>query len=160
MGTGIRSREDVETHSDNYGMVQRPAINVKVYHFPSVERVVDHFGCSEATAEKALEWAFESHQGQFWETAEDEAEYALGEGLKVYSEGRSGGWLVVHGLPDLDGWDAVMLAKWRRFAGLIAQEVEFYTSWEQVEEMIAMNEWALDAQALEAAISAGLEALQ
>lgn len=35
--------------------------------------------------------------------------------VKVWPAGRSGGWAVVEGLPDVDDWDAVMLAKWARF---------------------------------------------
>jgi hypothetical protein len=36
-------------------------------------------------------------------------------GVKVYAEGRSGGWAVVSGIGDVDEWNAVDLAKWRRF---------------------------------------------
>ena len=35
--------------------------------------------------------------------------------VNVYSAGRSGGWLVVDGLPDIDTWDAIDLGVWRRF---------------------------------------------
>lgn len=32
----------------------------------------------------------------------------------VYCEGRSGGWLVVENLPEIESWDAIMLGRWRR----------------------------------------------
>lgn len=35
---------------------------------------------------------------------------------KVWQTGRSGGWLYVEGLPDVESWDAIMLGKWSRFA--------------------------------------------
>lgn len=35
--------------------------------------------------------------------------------LTVYQEGGQGGWAVVHGLPSIEDWDAVMLARWRSF---------------------------------------------
>lgn len=35
--------------------------------------------------------------------------------VQAYSAGRSGGWLVVDGLPDIDDWDAIALNDWRRF---------------------------------------------
>lgn len=45
--------------------------------------------------------------------------------VQVYSEGRQGGWCVVHGLPDIEEWDAIALGRWARFAKgvtAIAQE--------------------------------------
>lgn len=39
--------------------------------------------------------------------------------VNVYSAGRSGGWLVVDGLPDIDEWDAIALGRWRRFDAAI-----------------------------------------
>lgn len=39
--------------------------------------------------------------------------------VQVYAAGRSGGWLVVSGLPDVEAWDAIDLARWRRFERLI-----------------------------------------
>lgn len=35
--------------------------------------------------------------------------------VQVYSEGRQGGWCVVHGLPDIESWDAIALGRWARF---------------------------------------------
>ena len=59
------TKEDVSLHRDGFGPGQ-PAINVKVHHYPNTEQVVDRFGCSEATAERALEYAYMSAQEQFW----------------------------------------------------------------------------------------------
>lgn len=45
--------------------------------------------------------------------------------VQVYSEGRSGGWCVVHGLPEIEEWDAIALGRWARFekgVKLIADE--------------------------------------
>ena len=39
--------------------------------------------------------------------------------VKVYSDGRSGGWLVVHGLPDVESWDAIDLGRWAKFEKMI-----------------------------------------
>lgn len=35
--------------------------------------------------------------------------------VQVHSAGRQGGWLVVTGLPDIDGWDAIAVGQWSRF---------------------------------------------
>ena len=41
--------------------------------------------------------------------------------VQVYSEGRQGGWCVVHGLPDIETWDAIALGRWARFEKEIKQ---------------------------------------
>ena len=73
-----------------------------------------------------------------WDTAEDTARDVLcNNRVKVWSEGRSGGWAVVDGLPDIDDWDAIMLARWRRFeriARLTADDVPY-----QMASMIYLN---------------------
>lgn len=169
------TKGDVQHHSEGFGRQAYPAVNVKVHHFPGLDDVREHFGCSERTAEKALEYAFESQQEAFWQfglaqEAADEilappwarrdATYPPTEPLyKVYSEGRPGGWLIVPNLPPLDGWDAVQLAKWRRFENTIKAEVEYLCSQGAVFELIQMNEWALDEQALTRDITAGLQAI-
>lgn len=43
---------------------------------------------------------------------------------KVYSAGRSGGWLVVTGLPDVEAWDAIDLARWACFQKEIEATVD------------------------------------
>lgn len=36
------------------------------------------------------------------------------ERIKVWSEGRSGGWVIVEGLKDFESWDAVDVARWAK----------------------------------------------
>lgn len=66
------------------------------------------------------EWACESG----WEDAQSSAEDIFGKRAKVYSDGRSGGWLVVHGLPPVESWDAIMLGKWSRYAARAREAVK------------------------------------
>lgn len=147
-------KSDVKTHSEMYRPAY-PAVNVKYYGtFPRRE-LAEYFGVSENAPEmnRALEFAWESACEQFWESAQDVANFALlgqaeAERLagkpgpyEVYSEGRSGGWLVVHGLPDIESWDAVMLGRWAKFAKLIRQDVEHRTSFESIRDDIEANEW-------------------
>lgn len=143
------TKQDVEFHSDGYGQTAHPAVNVKVRNFGNNKGVSEcgavmaAFKCSEAVAEKACEFAFDSACRAFWDGAQDVADEAFGKGVaKVYQEGRSGGWLVVHGLPDLESWDAVMLGKWRKFEREIKADVADHTSWEYAEDAIRANRWA------------------
>jgi hypothetical protein len=62
-------------------------------------------------------WQFAAEFG--WDEAREAARDVWGEGAEVYSDGRSGGWLVVHGLRDVETWDAIDLGLWRMFAGRI-----------------------------------------
>lgn len=120
-------KADIQRHTDGgYGTFY-PAVNVKVYHFPTVEQVQAEWpDVDEKTAEKALEFAYESSCEIFWEYWQDKAgdvenglygspEYSYFPGynnrLMVYSAGRSGGWLIVQGLPPVEEWDAVMVAR-------------------------------------------------
>ena len=142
------TKDDIEFHRDGYGPM-RPAVNVKVYHYPSVWDVMDDFDCSEETAEKALEYAFESAQYRFWEEAQEIADWHLSNHfgkVKVYSEGRSGGWLVVHGLAYRDEvedyWDALDLTAWYAFEKAIRAEIKYLCSWEYIKEDIEANRWA------------------
>ena len=96
-----------------------------------VSKIEEHFNCSEDAAEKALDFAFECNQEMFWnEYAQDIADNTFDYSVKVYSAGRSSGWLIVEGLPEFETWDAVMLAKWRSFENKIDQLVEDLTSWD------------------------------
>jgi hypothetical protein len=136
------SREDIETHSEHYGKA-RPAVNVKVYRFPGLYKIMDKFECEEAEASRAGEYAFESACELFWnECAQDVADDVFGdERVKVYSEGRSGGWLVVDGLSSVESWDLMMINKWHSFETKIKKEIAFRTSEEMIFEDIAANEW-------------------
>lgn len=139
------SKSDVDTHSGGYGSRQYPAINVKVYHFVSIYKVVDKFGCSEDQAERALQFAFDAAQERFWhDFAQEYAEDVFKESVKVYSAGRSSGWLIVDKLPDIETWDAIMLGKWRKFEKGVKREIEYYTSPEYVLDNIEANQWYKD----------------
>lgn len=161
------TKEDVEQHCQHFGQLQA-AVNVKVRDFPSIDQAVDRFGCSEVTAERALEFALEMHTEEFWENAGEEAVYYLGP-CKVYSEGRCGGWLVVAPdmgrnmvttsplLGDVEGWDAITLNKWALFERCIKQNIEWLCGWEQVSASIAANEWAVDQTAIEGMMAVAVE---
>ena len=136
------NRGDVETHGEHYGR-QYPAVNVKVYKFPSTDKIADHFNCEEAEASRAGEYAFESACETFWnESAQGIADDVFGEKkVKVYSQGRSGGWLIVEGLPDIELWDLMMMNMWHSFETKIKKEVKYQTSEEIVFSNISVNEW-------------------
>lgn len=136
-------KAEIETHRLGYGSRSVPAINVKVYNFSvSSEQVAAQFGCDDKTAAQALEYAFETAREQFWEAAQEWAAEIFGSGHKVYSEGRSGGWLYVDGLAPLDSWNAVDVAKWSKLDRYCREEIKYRTSAEQVLEDIEANEWA------------------
>lgn len=134
----IRSKEDIEYHYDrNRGW---PAVNVKVdLYLQNVKLPICLGGVSEPGSTE-ITWSYTDKEftadwveenvpddvvwGFFYDACEDGFEQLqeMADELwpdyspKVWPEGRSGGWAVVEGLPDVDSWDAVMLAKWRRFA--------------------------------------------
>jgi len=151
----IRTKEDVELHSDGIDGSLYPAINVKVYHYPSVYQVKDEFNCSEEVAEQALAYAWKMGQRIFWEEVQGIANEVLaphfGE-VTVNSAGRCGGWLIVDGCDGVgevdwggyitDGWDAVDLAKWFKFERIVKETIKWLISWENVKEDIAANRWA------------------
>lgn len=141
-------KADIETHSEHYRGA-KPAVNVKVYHYPTTSKVEDAFTCSEAVASQALQYAFESAQQRFWEDAQDVARDIFGKHVKVYSQGRSGGWLVVEGInEDVGSWDAIAVSKWGRLATWAKREIEYLTSWDYVKDDIEANEWAKEGAEL------------
>jgi hypothetical protein len=120
------AKDDVQFHSD-HGWSSRPAVNVKTEPWKWEDGIADAMGYEDfdgrfpdwyreaAEADGFLDryWAFACEAG--WEQLQTEAEHYFGSGVSVYAEGRSGGWAVVDGLPDVESWDAVALAKWRGF---------------------------------------------
>jgi hypothetical protein len=147
-------KSDVRFYSDGYGA--HPAVCVKVHHNLgcSTKDVMEKFGCSEEQAEKALQFAFDAECVQFWEHWQDDSgdfenglhgspEYAYFPGHKVTvsCEGRSGGWLVVYGLPEFEEWDAVLLARWNRFQNAVLADVKYRTGAEALMSDIDCNEW-------------------
>lgn len=138
------TKSDVETHSANYYAPYYPAVNVKVYGlYPLQSKIEETFNCSEETAQKALEFAFDSACEMFWdENAQEIADDVFGDGVTIYSAGRSAGWLIVEGLSEIEDWDAVNLAKWRSFENKIKAEVKYLTSWDSIKDAIDANRWA------------------
>jgi hypothetical protein len=142
------SKADIDTHSERFNGL-KPAVNVKVYSGPRTSQVEDYFKCSEEVASQALQYAFESAQGRFWEDVQDVARDIFGKHVKVYSEGRSGGWLIVQGInTDVESWDAIAVSEWGKLAHWCAREIAYLTSWDYVREDIEANEWAKDGAEL------------
>lgn len=135
-------KSEVQTHSAGYGPPSYPALNVKYYGRSHVNAVVAHFNCDDKTAEQACEFAWQSARENFWEQAPELARDIFGPHVNVFSAGRSGGWLIVEGLPDVESWDAIALGKWSKFARLIAADIKWRTDWEQVRDDIEANQWA------------------
>jgi len=52
-----------------------------------------------------------------WGDAKELALEIFGERAQVWSSGRSGGWLIVEGLPPVEEWDAIAVGQWAKFAG-------------------------------------------
>lgn len=133
-------REDVEFHSDGHGRGGNPAINVKCYSFGG-KLTAKELGCSDATFERAMGFAWDAACQAFWERAQERAKELFPNG-KLYSEGCSAGWAVIHGLPDVETWDAVALGKWASFARWCREEIAYMTSRETVKSNIEANRWA------------------
>lgn len=134
-------KSDIDTHGER-GRVY-PAINVKVHRMPwTDETIAEHFKCSADVAQQAARFSFEAAQEQFWEDAKEQAAEIFGAGVKVYSGGRSGGWLEVDGLSDVESWDAIAVSAWARFNAWARQAIEYLTSWDYHREAIEANRWA------------------
>lgn len=135
-------KDDIEVYGGH------PSVNVKCYaKWGLTDAIAERFHCSEETAEKALEYAWESETESFWESWTDKDElsyYFPGYQIEVYGEGRQGGHLTVHGLPDVDSWDAIMVSRWARFAKSIREDIDYRTSAETLGDAIEVNQWAVD----------------
>ena len=151
----FRTIESVSMHREGYYGTAYPALNVKCYTLPDPDAVVTRFGCSAATAERALEWAVESHREDFWgpcgpdspypSRAQDALREAFGDAadkLEIWAAGRSGGWLIVRGLPPVEEWRRADLARWSVFAREIAAEIAYLSSEETLLDTIEANGWA------------------
>ena len=127
--------------SDDGGFTLLPVVDVKVYDWPPVSQFVAWFGCTEELAEGVSQWVYETARNDFWGWyLSDVLDDVLGEyDATAYATGRSGGWVVVDGLPPVDTWDAVMLGRWRRFEKMLKEAVEWYSSSGRILE--AINEY-------------------
>lgn len=142
-------KDDVQFHNaDTIGGPYYPAVNVKHYRLDlDVEDVMEKFGCSELTASNALEYAYDMECNAFWDywgssVFDESAKYFPDEQIEVYSAGRSSGWLIVGGLPDVEDWDAVMLNRWAIFERDVKEDVKYRLSKETLLEDIEANRWA------------------
>src|SRR5215471_19136928 len=140
MGMMLRTKEDIEFHSDGF-RPGRPAVNVKVYD--SLDSGFQKWEQDNPDHDPSftMEWIEENIDDEkldslFWHMCEirwDDIEWEAREiwgdnaytdshgrrryAIQVYSEGRSGGWAVVDGInTDVDSWDAIEFNSWKRFA--------------------------------------------
>lgn len=134
-----------------------PAVNVKVHGSvaPAILETVERdtgetgfaaWGAALLDADKWPEWTWESALEIGWETLRNDAEELLGAGVTVESDGRSGGWCVVIGLPEIETWDAVQLAKWARFAKWARQEADAIPY--LMADVLAINTYAAERERL------------
>lgn len=130
-------RTDVEFHSDGF-RPSRPAVNVKVrgsyddvtlplelggvsedggktWQAVLTDPLFTHEWIEDNMSEESVFGFFDAACQDAWEMLTEDAKEIFGSHVKVYSEGRSGGWAVVDGLPEFDTWDAIMLGKWGKF---------------------------------------------
>ena len=120
-----------------------PALNVKVHSLGlDASAVASEFKCDQQTAERALQFAFDAQQRNFWEGCDEIATDIFGEHVKVYSDGRSGGWLTVEGLGDVTMWDVIAISRWARFAKAICADIAWRISADVLREDIDANQWA------------------
>lgn len=129
-------KSDVETHYE-HGR-SHPAVNVKHHLWvPDLIRKYKDDGHEfsgdagfwawlkelwDRSDYDALDGPDEFARESCWDDAQTVADEIWPERtVKVWSEGRSGGWCVVHGLPDIEDWDAIALGRWARFEKQIKQ---------------------------------------
>lgn len=58
---------------------------------------------------------------------------------KIYQAGRSGGWLLFDGLPDVETWDAIAVSAWGRIVAFARSLVDGIPY--QVASLLFINEW-------------------
>ena len=136
---------EVTTHSDHY--VAHPALNVKLYRFPGADDIRKRCHIPAHLSERIAEWAYEDAIRDFWEQAAQNVAEIFGPHATCVSEGRSGGWLTVHGLGPIDDWDEDDLAKWAELQRLTTAAIKDIGSpnWYQaLAETIESNRWNED----------------
>lgn len=158
------SRSDVQMHSEMW-REPHPAVNIKRHlwengeggDFPtsllaSVAKEAGHDADEFVTWWRTMADEDEAEFDQMldayvgfgcesgFEDARSDAEFIFDRyTTEVWQEGRSGGWLVVFGLPDVDEWDAVLLAKWRKFEKWVRSAVDAFP--ETVAMLVAINRY-------------------
>jgi hypothetical protein len=140
-------KDDVETHAVGYYGSPLPAVNVKVHRQMTDKDVqaANESGDPRFT----MEWIEEHltdedlrHYFQFaceagFEDLQMDAEFVFAPGVKVWAEGRSGGWAVVEGLGEVETWDAIMVNRWSKFAKLARETADSIP--EQMASLIQIN---------------------
>ena len=109
-------KSEMKFHGVGYGSSIVPAVNVKVDRFdPDLSEFPGMTREYIQGADSDGGW-FNLACGDGFEWLQEEAIRIFGPGVKVYSEGRNGGWAIVDGLPDFESWDAIQVSRWARFA--------------------------------------------
>lgn len=131
------TRDDVERsyHTGHHG---EPMVNIKVRSFDlpkdaAFDELVDEFAADldprlarldRSELRALIERYVEKDEGIFGFVCEGKFEYAEHHaqttyfpdyGVRVFSAGRSGGWAVVEGLPEVNTWSPELLTKWSEF---------------------------------------------
>ena len=159
------TKDDITYHSDGIGRGSQPAVNVKVRTFdmpirqvaedtfPDDVEAIEAWWAEEGDAilERA-EWLFGLACESGWDDLQERAMEIWDSGVEVYSEGRSGGWAVVKGLPDPEEWDAIALDRWARFARYareVADDIPY-----RMADLAVINIWHPEHERLKTAILA------
>jgi hypothetical protein len=138
-------KENIDIYQERY-LDAKPSINVKVGYRKFAPGITpETLDCDEGTFEKAMEFAFETAQERFWDEAQAIADKHLSRAgymaVKVHAAGRSGGHLVVAGMPTVDTWDALTVSAWGRFVQEIEDNIEYHCTSDMILEDIFSNRW-------------------
>lgn len=138
---------EVQMHSD-MGRAAHPAFNIKVRQGPDSVTFPIEIGLVKDVGETefrtistdpafTLEWIEEnvsaSDQQAIWDdTCQDHYDWVKEQADEVFSadviisqEGRSGGWMVVEGLPEnIEDWDSELRRQWTAFGETVKAAVE------------------------------------
>lgn len=150
------SKESVEFHSD-YGRSSMPAVNVK--HWPDFERDVEwsefepvfkDWVMAELEKQDVYDTAWQVAAESCWDLVTNDAQEIFGQHVKVWSQGRSGGWAIVDGLANFECWDAIQLGKWRKFEEWAKQDAKGMAH--EMVMFLYLNAWEVYRQAVSVAL--------
>jgi hypothetical protein len=121
-------KADITFHHVGYSDRAVPAVNVKRYSGPTPEewnavqaetgRTFNSQWIDRHLTDDDADLWWQAACSDGWERLQDAATEIFGKGAKVYSEGRSGGWVCVDGFSanDVETWDALAVSRWGNFA--------------------------------------------
>lgn len=149
----MRCKADIEYHRLGYGYQRVPAVNVKNYDsiqtgykkwlaWGELDESDTGFNLEwiEAQGEEYQQNVWEHVCEYSWEDLQDFAREIYGKHVKVYSEGRSGGWAYIDGInTDVDSWDAIEFTQWKRFAKYARETADDIMA--QVVSSMYINRW-------------------